>query len=647
MNTPRLSGIAIIALSLLLSITAYAQDARLLARQAAGIETFKSAPAVTLWDSTAVQISDNGSGVFHLHRIVSVQNTEGAKQNRVIIYDYDPLTAEAVFTRVNIYRANGDTVQIDPATTCDYAMPMRMIYWGARQIMIEVGALHAGDIVDYEIDKRGFTYALLTTTQSTDDSRFIPPMKGEFYDIIPFWAETPTLRKVYRMSIPQQRNMHYEVFQGDVQVAITEEQDTKVYTFTADRTLPIQKEPGMVDVFDCAPKVLCSSTPTWQEKSRWFINQQEEYGSFSPTPEAEAKVQEILKGKKTEIERIAALSHWVADNIRYSGISMGEGEGYTLHNLQMNYTDRAGVCKDIASTLVSFLRIAGYEAYPAMTMAGSRIEKSIVADHFNHCVVVVKLTNGTLMPIDPTWIPFSRELWSSAEQQQNYLPGTPEGSDLLLTPVSAPENHYLKLTAKTKLSNNGTLQGTLTVEAEGYTDQRLRAMFTEGWESEWWNKLEQQFTALSPHARLLKADWGKAPRDYTAAPLRLVLQFELPNYAVIGEQEIIFKPLLMQSLFASFRHESRIDLTPDTRAFGFKIPCSQLLELDETLTLPGGWQVVSNDTPSAVSTQKGKLSFSATLSLDKRVYEADEWPAVRNAVQAFRNQNHSLILKKQ
>lgn len=106
---------------------------------------------------------------------------------------------------------------------------------------------------------------------------------------------------------------------------------------------------------------------------------------------------EIIKGKKTEMDKIAALTHWVADNIRYSGISMGKGEGYTLHNTKMNFTDRCGVCKDIAGTLISFLRMAGFEAYPAMTMAGSRVEQ-IPADHFNHCVAVVKLSNGTYMP---------------------------------------------------------------------------------------------------------------------------------------------------------------------------------------------------------------------------------------------------------
>lgn len=130
----------------------------------------------------------------------------------------------------------------------------------------------------------------------------------------------------------------------------------------------------MVDLFDAAPKLMMSSTPHWKDKSLWFNKVNEDYGSFAPLPEAQKKVDELIKGKKTEMEKIAVLTHWVADNIRYAGISMGKGEGYTLHDTKMNYTDRCGVCKDIAGTLVSFLRMAGFEAYPAMTMAGSRVK---------------------------------------------------------------------------------------------------------------------------------------------------------------------------------------------------------------------------------------------------------------------------------
>ena len=266
---------------------------------------------------------------------------------------------------------------------------------------------------------------------------------------------------------------------------------------------------------------------------------------------------------------------------------MGKGEGFTLHNLKMNYTDRCGVCKDIAGTLIAFLRMAGFEAYPAMTMAGSRVEK-IPADHFNHCVAVVKLSNGTYIPLDPTWVPFVRELWSSAEQQQNYLPGIPEGSDLCVTPVSAPENHYFRMKANNKLDANGTLRGELIVTAEGQSDSNVRRVFTTGWQSDWKNSMEKQLLAVSPKAKLISVDWGKDPADYQAAPIRLVFRYEIPDYAIKGEDALLIKPLVMNNLYNSIKSFLRIDTSLEKREFGFKDACSRLVEQDETIQLPAG-----------------------------------------------------------
>ena len=158
---------------------------------------------VTLLDSTAVTVQTTGSGAFAVCKAFKVQTPKGAVANRIIKYDYDPLTAAATFKRVTIYHADGASTSVDVSKACDYAAPARAIYWGARQIMLELGALQPGDIIDYEIDKKGFTYALLSDApQSGDDSRFIPPMRGQFYDIVPFWSAYPTLRKVYSVSRP-------------------------------------------------------------------------------------------------------------------------------------------------------------------------------------------------------------------------------------------------------------------------------------------------------------------------------------------------------------------------------------------------------------------------------------------------------------
>ena len=142
-------------------------------------------------------------------RQIKIQTPRGAVANRIIKYDYDPLTAFAQFKRATVYRANGDVINLDVTRACDYAAPARAIYWGARQIMLEVGQLNPGDILDYEIDKKGFTYALLADG-GDDESRFIPAMRGQFYDIVPFWVTEPTVRKVYKVSIPMEKEMQFQ-----------------------------------------------------------------------------------------------------------------------------------------------------------------------------------------------------------------------------------------------------------------------------------------------------------------------------------------------------------------------------------------------------------------------------------------------------
>ena len=618
-------------------------------------EIYAGYDCVNLLDSTNVTVQSTGSGSFAVCKKIKVMNRQGALANRILKYDYDPLTAHAVFKYVTIRKANGEVINLDTSLQQDYTAPARAIYWGARQIMMEVGQLEPGDIIEYQIDKKGFTYALLANTPD-DESRFIPPMRGHFYDIVPFWANEPTVRKVYKVTLPMEKEIQFQFYQGECASSMRYEDGKKAYTFVSTDIMPVKREPNMVDLFDAAPKLMMSSTPRWEDKSLWFNKVNEDYGSFEAIPEAQKKVDELIRGKKTEMEKIAVLTHWVADNIRYAGITMGKGEGFTLHNLKMNYTDRCGVCKDIAGTLVAFLRMAGFEAYPAMTMAGSRVE-SIPADHFNHCVAVVKLSDGTYTPLDPTWVPFCRELWSSAEQQQNYLPGVPEGSDLCLTPVSPAENHYVRIKANNRIDKNGTLSGQFTITAEGQSDSGIRRIFTTGWQNKWYNFMEHQLLAVSPQARMISVDYGKDPKDYQKAPIRITFRYEIPDYAIAGENELLVKPMLMNNLYNSVKSYLRIDTDLEERRFGFKDRCSRLVELDETIQLPSGYQLENEarneqmqsnaaDFEGSLSQKGNKIEMHQTLTLKKRVYEASDWEGFRNAVNLHKSFGDYLIIKK-
>lgn len=637
------------------TLSAPAQSWRPLEKKAAGQMELSGADAVVLLDSTGVRFKDSGSGSFDIHQVIKVQTTEGALRHRVLKYDYDPLTAQAVFKDVKVYKADGTVRNIDLSTVCDYAAPARAIYWGARQIMVEVGALEPGDIIDYRIGKKGFTYALLTSPSFDEEDRFIPPMKGNFYDIVPFWVTYPTVSKIYTLDVPRDKEVQYEFYQGECHSSVRVDGDRKFMSFSVSDARPFGREPNMVDLFDVAPKLMLSSTPKWEDKSVWFSGVNEDYGSFEPTPEVEKKVAEILKGVTDEQRKIWLLTHWVADYMRYSGISMGEGEGYTLHNAKMNFTDRCGVCKDKASLLITMLRVAGFDAHPAMTMAGSRIE-SIPADHFNHCVVVVKLSNGVYTPLDPTWVPFTRENWSSAEQQQNYLPGLPEGSPLMLTPVSAPENHYLRLHVKTTLDKEGNLVGEYTVTAEGQSDASVRSPFTKSYVANWQKAMENEILSIDPEAKMLSVNYGKNPDYYLDAPIKITAKFSIPSYAVkTSDGALLYKPVSGR-LYNRVKTFLRVNTNLPEREFGFKDSCSRLVEADENVTVPKGMRLSSTsgenvseeaaDFTGKIAQTGSTVNISTSIALKKRVYEAGDYPGFKKAVDAWKSIEDNIIVIK-
>ena len=226
-------------------------------------------------------------------------------------------------------------------------------------------------------------------------------------------------------------------------------------------------------------------------------------------------------------------------------------------------------------------------------------------------------------------------MWSSAEQQQNYLPGIPEGSDLRITPISAPENHYVRINANNKIDAKGTLTGQFTITAEGQSDSNVRRTFTRGWQSQWQNDLESQLLAVSPKARLISVDYGKDPKNYQAAPIKITFRYEIPEYAVEADNTMLLKPLVMNNLYNSVKSFLRIDTDLKTREYGFKDGCSRLVELDENIQLPAGYKMVSNakkdskqsgaaDFEGSLSSNGNKVVLHVTAQIDKRDFPAND-----------------------
>ena len=193
---------------------------------------------------------------------------------------------------------------------------------------------------------------------SESEDKYVPPMKGHFYDNILFEDVVPVKERIYSLHMPDDKPVHAKVYNGEVESEVRPGDEMLHYEWSK-RDVPARpsekRQPGRSDF---VTKVVLATVKDWAEKSVWFFNVNEPVFEYDEA--IEKKVKKIVAGKKSDDAKVEALQRWVAHNIRYSGISMGKGEGYTIHPGIMTFNDRAGVCKDIAGMLITMMRAAGF-----------------------------------------------------------------------------------------------------------------------------------------------------------------------------------------------------------------------------------------------------------------------------------------------
>lgn len=629
-----------------ITIRKYIEDHQLL-------EKYKKHNHIIAFDSSISNVQESGLSYVTRKTLYLMIDGKASKELSPLILDYDPLSADITITDAYIVRKDGTKDELFAGgKEYDYPAPARMIYWGARQKMVEPGKLNSGDAVYLEYVRKGFTYALL---KSEDDDKFIPPMRGHYYDIVEFFDTRPIHHKYYRVNLPKSKELIYQTYNADFTVNISHTDNHTTGEFELSEIFPPVAEFRRVANVEIAPKLIITTTKQWEAKSQWFFGVNEDYGSFKSTPEIDAKVKEILKGATDELDSIGRLNRWAADEIRYSGISMGKGEGYTLHTGEMNFTDRCGVCKDKAGMLITMLRAAGFESYAAMTMAGSKIE-DIPADQFNHSVTVVKLRDGTFKLLDPTWVPFVREMWSSREQQQNYLMGLPQGSTLMITPISSPENHYLKIDNNATIDLKGNIKGTISVTAEGQSDATVRSIFTRHYRHTWEQNLKNQILDKYPQAKIIKAQYSD-PYKYYEAPVQITIEYEIPQFAHTNGKTLILETLTGNKVFGYAQFYDSWKTNNTERKYDIVGNCSQQVEITEKIKFPNKIEVNNIETlnidmqgeyvsiKTEAKIEDNELTTKTTEQYEQRIYPAAAWDEFNKAITIKNNFRKALIIK--
>ena len=344
----------------------------------------------------------------------------------------------------------------------------------------------------------------------------------------------------------------------------------------------------------------------WIAKSKWFHDAN--IDQFEPTPEIRAQVDELVEGIEQPEEKMRVINSWVADQIRYVGTARGPCEGYTMHRADETFRDRGGVCKDKAGLAVAMLRIAGFDAFPVMTQAGSDVEAT-PADQFNHAVAAVRSEDGEIILLDPTWSPTSRELWSSRECLQYVVYGFPGGHELGQSPYFPPAHNSIESEAVSRLLASGELGMDVSFSLRNYPCTSFRRFLARHERRDWLGRIESAFSRLGGHVHLRSASFTE-PRDYTRdGSLRAAV--ESHHYMISSDDTCYFKLPMLQHPLASIWCEDIIREVAenDDRETGMKLRTTRRIKYSDTLTLPASWKIEHLPEAVEIENESGILQF--------------------------------------
>jgi transglutaminase-like putative cysteine protease len=577
-------------------------------------DDFPGADHVVVLEHAVNRVKPSGVTYVDGYRLVKILTPEGCRDGSVLNWHYDPQSQHLEVREVNVIR-DGERIPVDVAMVHDLPAPQAAIYWRDRVKTLQLPRLRVDDGIEVTTFSKGFTYALLGQggqAEPPDDDKYIPPMPGEYFDIVRFQGDAPIVEKRYELVLPADKRLHSEIYNGGLYSSTTYDDATTTYAWWCLDMPARVHEPRQPDTSDYVPKAVMATAESWEAKSRWFFDVNKD--QFEVTPAIQAKVDEILGDagltRASDERKAKALVHWVAQNIRYSGQTMGEGEGFTLHPGDMIFEQRSGVCKDIAGMLITMMRGAGLDSYAAMTMAGSRIDE-VPADQFNHCVTALRMDDGSFVMYDPTWVPYNNDIWSKLETEQHYLIGTPEGETLTSIPYSPPAESPLTARHEARLDDDGTLRGTLRLDGGGASDSRLRRIVNGARRKELDGAAASMLSAVSPRVAEVSVK-HRATNDFSG-DMWIEIEYAIDRFAPVrdGAREFPSPALTLVNghgnLFgAAAGHWA------DERETDLLLWFTQLVEVEETIRLPKGWQLA--DTPEADAVDETYAAFSGTAA---------------------------------
>ncbi len=545
---------------------------------------------------TTARFENDGTSQRTLAVRIRVQSDAGVQQLGELVFGYNSANEQmdVRFVRVNkkdgsVVTASADAVKDMTASVARDAPE----YTDYKEKHVTVPSLHPGDTIEYEIVTRTVT----------------PLAPGNFWFDYAFVTDAITLDERLDVNLPSGRVHNFTTTPG-LQAETDTAGDREIHHWRhANLTrpdTPEQAKKKLQPPAEVRPDVQFTTFSSWPQVAAWYANL--EKGRSDPTPEIRAKTQELMQGRATELDKIAALYDYVAKNIRYVSLSFGLGR-YQPHSAADVFKNQYGDCKDKHTLLAAMLQSAGIPSDAVLIPFSRKLDTAIPSpSQFDHMITAVPA--GTeLIWMDSTAEVAPFRLLSPPLRNKSALLVEPDGAGrLVLTPMDPPFLSTQRVEIEARVNDLGRLTARLRYFLRGDNEYALRVAFRRTPETQW-KELGQTIAALDG----IKGEITNVkPSDPSATekPFELDLDFAQANYLDWSSKKSkVGVPLLAIGL-----PDANEDST-DTIHLGSPLDVT----MDLKMTLPANF---SARAPVAVSVERDYAEFKSSYHFENHVLSA-------------------------
>ena len=604
----------------------------------------KNYGAVILYDRCTVKFFPDGRKIWKEEKAVKITGKRGIQDFGEIVIPFS--TEHQKLKILYAYTITPDGKILKPGkrainTVYPPFVSEAPIYSDLKYRTISMPGVRVGSVIKY-------AYVLKTVK---------PYMKNQFWETNYLQDEYPIKEASFKALIPEGKYFKYKTY--NMSEKESEPLERRVGKFVELSWMvkdvpPIVKEPNMPPMEEVSKRVAITSLKSWQEVAKWYSDLAKE--AVKPDKFVREITLKVVKGKKTEEEKIRAIYNFVAQNIRYVGMEFGIN-GYKPHRASEILRNRYGDCKDHATLLIAMLKVIGVKGYPVLipTLSRPNMDPEMpMPTAFNHEIAAIKW-KGKWFFMDTTsdFVPFG------------YLPPSDQGRRVLIvdvekergtvgkTPVFPPDANVEGFSGKFTLKPFGSLEGKFKFDYTGIYGVIERARLTGAPSEQIKRHVEELAAKVSPGFDVERYEISNY-RNLNEKDVWVKIEGEDRNYGTITSHYLLAK-------FPTPDYSRLVSLVAaKSRKYPYVVGYKMEKVSDVKLELPKGYVLYLKPENYSFKNRVGSFSikwevkgrelhFHSQMVLNKSVIPVNEYQDLRELfntiVKTLRNQ--IVVLKKE